>query len=105
MISSDFTISTTSDTESEAAALNRDVKKAGVSREAYLRSLIRKMPLKEKPSVDVINILKNLQQINNNMNQIAVKANAKGFVDTASYWENVRWLKETVSKLMEVMYS
>jgi hypothetical protein len=38
------------------------------------------------------------------MNQIAVKANAKGFVDTASYWENVRWLKETVIKLMEVMY-
>ena len=91
-------------TESEAATLNRDVKKAGVSREAYLRSLIRKMPLKEKPPVDVIDILKNLQQINNNMNQIAVKANAKGFVDMASYWENVRWLKETVIKLMEVMY-
>ena len=91
-------------TESEAAALNRDVKKAGVSREAYLRSLIRKMPLKEKPPVEVIDILKNLQQINNNMNQIAVKANAKGFVDTASYWENVRWLKDTVRKLMEVMY-
>ena len=91
-------------TESEAATLNRDVKKAGVSREAYLRSLIRKMPLKEKPPVDVIDILKNLQQINNNMNQIAVKANAKGFVDTASYWENVRWLKATVIKLMEVMY-
>ena len=91
-------------TESEAATLNRDVKKAGVSREAYLRSLIRKMPLKEKPPMDVVDILKNLQQINNNMNQIAVKANAKGFVDTASYWENVRWLKETVIKLMEVMY-
>ena len=92
-------------TESEAAALNRDVKKAGVSREAYLRSLIRKMPLKEKPSVDVIDILKNLQLINNNMNQIAVKANAKGFVDTASYWDNVLWLRETVSRLMEVIYT
>ena len=91
--------------EKEAAALNRDVKKAGVSREAYLRSLIRKMPLKEKPSKDVTDILKNLQQINNNMNQIAVKANAKGFVDTASYWENVGWLQDTVSKLLEVMYS
>ena len=90
--------------EEEAAVLNRDVKKAGVSREAYLRALIRKMPLKEKPPMDVIDILRNLQQINNNMNQIAVKANAKGFVDTASYWENVRWLKETVIKLMEVMY-
>ena len=91
-------------TESEAAALNRDVQKAGVSREAYLRSLIRRMPLKENPSKDVIDVLRSLQQISNNMNQIAVKANAKGFVDTASYWENVRWLKETVSKLMEVMY-
>ena len=91
--------------EKEAAALNRDVKKAGVSREAYLRSLIRKMPLKEKPAKDVTDILRNLQQINNNMNQIAVKANAKGFVDTASYWENVGWLQDTVSKLLEVMYS
>ena len=92
-------------TESEAAALNRDVQKAGVSREAYLRSLIRRMPLKEKPPKDVINVLRSLQQINNNMNQIAVKANAKGFVDTASYWENVRWLRDTVSKLMEVIFS
>ena len=50
-------------------------------------------------------ILKSLQQINNNMNQIAVKANAKGFVDTASYWENVRWLRDTVSSLMEVIYT
>ena len=91
-------------TESEAAALNRDGEKAGVSREAYLRCLIRKMPVKVKPPMVVVDILKNLQQINNNMNQIAVKANAKGFVDTASYWENVRWLKDTVRKLMEVMY-
>ncbi len=91
--------------EKEAATLNRDVKKAGVSREAYLRSLIRKMPLKEKPPADVIDILRNLQQINNNMNQIAVKANAKGFVDTASYWENVMWLKKAVSRLLEVIYT
>lgn len=91
--------------EREAEALNRDVKKAGVSREAYLRSLIRKMPLKEKPPMDLVEILKNLNQINHNMNRIAVKANAKGFVDTSSYWDNVRWLQETVSKLMEVIYS
>lgn len=91
--------------EREAEALNRDVKKAGVSREAYLRSLIRKMPLKEKPPMDLVEVLKNLNQINHNMNQIAVKANAKGFVDASSYWDNVRWLQETVSKLMEVIYS
>lgn len=91
--------------EKEAAALNKDVRKAGVSREAYLRSLIRKMPLKEKPPKDVTDILKTLQKISNNMNQIAVKANSKGFVDTAFYWENVKWLRKTVSNLLEVMYS
>lgn len=90
--------------EKEAAVLNKDVAKAGVSREAYLRSLIRKMPLKERPSVDLIDVLKNLQQINNNMNQIAVVANSKGFVDTAAYWENVRFLQQTVSKIIEVIY-
>ena len=89
--------------EKEAATLKRDVKKAGVSREAYIRSLIRKMPLIERPSTDLIEVLKNLQQINNNMNQVAVKANAKGFVDTAAYWENVNWLQETVSQLIMKM--
>ena len=72
---------------------------------ANLPESIRKMPLKEKPPMDVIDILRNLQQINNNMNQIAVNANAIGFVDTASYWDNVLWLRETVSKLMEVIYT
>ena len=86
--------------EKEAATLKRDVKKAGVSREAYIRSLIRKMPLIERPSLDLLEVLKNLQQINNNMNQVAVKANAKGFVDTTAYWENVNWLQETVSQLI-----
>lgn len=90
--------------EKEAAELNKDVGKAGVSREAYLRSLIRKMPLKERPPADLIDVLKNLQQINNNMNQIAVVANSKDFVDTAAYWENVRFLQQTVSKIMEVIY-
>ena len=90
--------------EEEAEELNRDVEKSGLSREAYLRALIRNRPLKERPPVELGAVLRSLQQINNNMNQIAVKANAKGFVDTASYWENVRWLKETVIKLMEVMY-
>ena len=91
-------------TESEAAALNRDVQKAGVSREAYLRSLIRRMPLKEKPPKDVIDILRSLQQISNNMNQIAVKANSMHFVDTAAYWDNVKSLQKAIGEMVERMY-
>ncbi len=91
-------------TKQEAERLNNDVAKAGISREAYLRALIREIPLKEQPTEDMTAILKSLQQIGNNLNQIAVKANAKGFIDTDAYWENVRSLQKTISKLLEVMY-
>lgn len=90
--------------EGEAEELNRDVEKSGRSREAYLRALIRSRPLKERPSVELGAILKSLQQINNNMNQVALKANAKGFIDTEAYWENVRWLQDTVALLLKEMF-
>ena len=54
--------------------------------------------------MDLISVLRNLQQINNNMNQVALIANAKGFVDTAAYWENIDLLKKTIHELLEVMY-
>ena len=59
---------------------------------------------REMPSMDLISVLRNLQQINNNMNQVDLIANAKGFVDTAAYWVNVELLKETIHELLEVMY-
>ena len=60
--------------------------------------------IKEMPSMDLVAVLRNLQQINNNLNQIALVANAKGFIDTAAYWENVDRLKKTIHELLEVMY-
>ena len=90
--------------EKEYSALMKNVRKAGLSREAYMRKLIRGAPVKELPPVDFFSVLKELRQINNNMNQIAVVANTKGFVDTAAYWENVEWLQKTVGEMMEVMY-
>ncbi len=90
--------------ESEMALLNRDVKKSGLSREAYLRSLIRKMPLKERPQIELTEVLHGLRKIGSNLNQIAMIANTKGFVDTAAYWENVRWLQKTVGQIIRGMY-
>ena len=54
--------------------------------------------------MELVTVLKNLQQINNNMNQVALKANAKGFIDTEAYWENVRWLQDTVALLLKEMF-
>lgn len=90
--------------EQEMERLRRDVARSGWSREKYLRALIEHSSVREMPSMDLISVLRNLQQINNNMNQVALIANAKGFVDTAAYWENVELLKETIHELLEVMY-
>ena len=91
--------------EEEATLLNNDVEKSGLSREAYLRALIKQRPIKERPPMDLVDVLRNLQQIKNNMNQVAMKANSLNFVDTAAYWENVEELKRTLSTLLEVMYT
>ena len=90
--------------EQEMERLRRDVARCGWSREKYLRALIEHSSIREMPSMDLISVLRNLQQINNNMNQVALIANAKGFVDTAAYWKNVELLKETIHELLEVMY-
>lgn len=90
--------------EQEMERLRRDVARSGWSREKYLRALIEHSSIREMPSMDLISVLRNLQQINNNMNQVALIANAKGFVDTAAYWENVELLKKTLHELLEVMY-
>ena len=90
--------------EQEMERLRRDVARSGWSRETYLRALIEKSVIKEMPPMDLVAVLRNLQQINNNINQIALVANAKGFIDTAAYWENVDWLKKTIHELLEVMY-
>lgn len=90
--------------EQEMERLRRDVARSGWTREKYLRALIEHSSIREMPSMDLISVLRNLQQINNNMNQVALIANAKGFVDTAAYWENVELMKETIHELLEVMY-
>ena len=90
--------------DAELAQLNHDVEKSGWSREKYLRALIANRPIQERPSMDLVSVLKHLQQINNNMNQIAMKANSLNFVDTAAYWENIESIEDLKGKLLEVMY-
>ena len=86
--------------EQEYRALTRNAKKCGLTQQAYLRMMCLNKQPTERPPMELIDILRNVQQINNNMNQIAARANANGFVDTAEYWKNVRWLKEVVSLLI-----
>lgn len=90
--------------DDELMILNADTDRAGLSREAYLRSLILSRPIKERPTDIEIDVLVGLQQISNNMNQIAMKAHSIGFIDTDAYWENVEELKSVVLKMLRRIY-
>ena len=90
--------------EDELQKLNADVALSGLSREKYLRALIEYRTVKAMPPMDLIDILRSLQRISNNMNQIARKAHALDFVDTDAYWGNVDLLKSTMRELREVIY-
>ena len=91
-------------TEAEYRLLEESIKRSGLSKQAFLRKAIFGYEIKELPPVDYFEILKALRQINNNMNQIAVRANSIGMVDAAAYRKNVDWLQQVVGNLMEEVY-
>ena len=90
--------------DSELKLLRRKSQKAGIKPQALILNMLKDREIKELPPVEYHEVLKNLRQINNNMNQIAVKANSAGIVDELEYWKNVRWLQEVIGRMMEVMY-
>lgn len=76
--------------ENEAEHLQDLVRKSGRSREAFLRDMIKGYRLSEKPDLEFYKIMRELSAIGNRINQLAVKANALGFVDTPMLNEEAR---------------
>ena len=74
-------------TEEEAEHLNELVRKSGRSKEAFLREMVRGYQLCEKPDPEFYKMMRELSAIGNRINQLAVKANALGFVDTVEELE------------------
>jgi hypothetical protein len=80
----------------EAYALDKLVKKSGLSREAYLRHLINGVVPQDAPPPDYFSMMKELHAIGNNLNQIAQKAHILNVMDVQRYDENMRLFKEIV---------
>ena len=88
----------------EYELLMRNSEKSGLTPQNYLLELVNGGPPKELPQLEFDDILKNLRQINNNLNQIAMKANASGFIDARSYRENYSRLQEQVGEIIRGIY-
>ena len=63
------------------AELKRKAELSGLSETSVIRLLIRGFEPREKPDARFYDTMSELSAIGNNINQLAVKANALGFVD------------------------
>jgi bacterial mobilization protein MobC len=78
----------------EAQDLQKKAKKACLTEAALVRLLIRGYEPREKPDERFYDAMRELSAIGNNINQLAIKANALGFIDTQMLKaEALRWHK------------
>ena len=87
--------------QSESDKLAKDITRTKLTKSEYIRNLIMNVNIKEKPDRDFFIILRNISNIASNMNQIAVVANSKGFIDVDAYNNNVSELREIEKKLKD----
>lgn len=83
----------------ELECLNEDVKRTGLSREAYIRTLINGYVPVERPSKDYLHILKLLRITSDNMNQIALLAHRTGIINASEYQAEVQNLKSIIAEI------
>ena len=75
-------------------ALKKKAKKACLTEAALIRLLLRGYEPREKPDERFYDAMRELSAIGNNINQLAIKANALGFVDSQMLKnEALRWHK------------
>jgi len=73
----------------EAEALNKMVKRSGLSREVYLRHVINGLVPTDTPPPDYYSMMRELHGIGKNLNQIAQKAHVLNVLDVKRYDDNV----------------
>jgi len=83
----------------EAEQLDKNVRKSGLSREAYLRQIIQRLVPKEAPPPDYYGMMRELHAIGNNLNQISTKAHTLNVIDVQRYDEAVRLFKQAVDQI------
>ncbi len=80
--------------KSEAQDLQKKAKKTCLSEAALVRLLVRGYEPKERPDEKFYDVMRQLSAIGNNINQLSIKANALGFIDSQMLKaEAQRWHK------------
>ncbi len=76
--------------------LKTKAKKSGLSEAEFLRSCIKGYKIKEQPGKEIIEFTKQISGIANNINQIAIRTNMRGYVQL----EELNYLKNIVNNFI-----
>lgn len=87
----------------EAEALDKKVKRSGLSREAYLRHLVSGYEPREAPPADYYGMMREIYAIGKNLNQIAQKAHVLNVMDAQRYDAEVRKLEAAIKTITEAV--
>ena len=82
-------------TESEKEHLDNLVSKSGLSREKFIRRMLKGYVLREKPDERFYKLMREFSHLSNLLNQLTAKAHTLGFVDTPQ-------LKQTLNKISKL---
>lgn len=88
--------------DEELKKLNQAVLESGLSREEYVRSLLKKIVPSNKPNVDFIETIKQLRMIGNNLNQIVVIAYKTKSIDTVRYKHEMLLLQNEIKHILDL---
>lgn len=88
-------------TEEEYKTLEMNIAKTNLSKEGYLRLLIKENKPIESPPLAYYELINQLRKIGTNLNQIAYRANALNKIETEDYMKNVIELQSAILRIME----
>lgn len=89
--------------EKERQHLASQVKKSGLSQEAFIRTLINGYVPKALPPPDYYAMMRELHAIGNNLNQLAVKAHSTGHLDRATFQQEADRLRLAVQQIQQAV--
>ena len=82
--------------QEEANLLKLKSKKAGLNESEFLRSCIKGYKIKEQPTKEIREFIKQISGISNNINQIAIRVNVSGYIQK----EELEYLKNTINQFI-----
>jgi hypothetical protein len=89
-------------TKDEMQNLDKRVRKTGMSREGYVRTLCKNKVPVEVPPADYFALIREVRALGNNMRQLAHKANATGMLDAPEYRRHADEITALADKLTAV---